>query len=171
MAFYLRLHARKSKPKKSAIFDVPQGVGTTGSQTGMTKRQYQAANSIVPIILDRNKNIGHHGDCIGSDKQFHKLMKKSGARIVIHPPLKENKRAFCKKADLVLKPKEYIERNHDIVDQTKVLIATPKSKKEEKRSGTWATIRYARKLKRPIYFIFPDGKVKLELEQDRQSKR
>jgi len=48
-------------------------------------------------------------------------------------------------------------RNHDIVDCTELLIACPKSMKEELRSGTWATVRYARKLERPVIIIYPNG--------------
>ena len=33
---------------------------------------------------------------------------------------------------------------------------------EQLRSGTWATVRHARKLKRPIVIINPDGTLLLE---------
>jgi hypothetical protein len=33
------------------------------------------------------------------------------------------------------------------------LIATPESLTEELRSGTWATIRYARKIKKPCLIL------------------
>lgn len=49
-------------------------------------------------------------------------------------------------------------RNHDIVDATEWLIATPK-KFEEIRSGTWATVRYAKKVKKPVTIIWPDGSI------------
>lgn len=39
------------------------------------------------------------------------------------------------------------------------MIATPSSKEEELRSGTWSTVRYARKLRRPVTLIYPDGSV------------
>jgi predicted Rossmann fold nucleotide-binding protein DprA/Smf involved in DNA uptake len=37
------------------------------------------------------------------------------------------------------------------------MIATPHSYVEIGRSGTWATVRYARKAGKPIYLILPDG--------------
>ena len=55
-------------------------------------------------------------------------------------------------------PKDYLERNHDIVDETDMLIATPGEEQEVQRSGTWATIRYARKQKRTILTIYPSGR-------------
>jgi hypothetical protein len=57
--------------------------------------------------------------------------------------------------------KEYLDRNHDIVDSSDLLIAVSESTVEVLRSGTWATIRYAKKLRKPIKIIYPDGKVEL----------
>lgn len=81
--------------------------------------------------------------------------------VVIHPPKDESKRAFSI-ADEVRGAKPYLQRNKDIVDETDVLIATPKGNEEELRSGVWATIRYARKQKKKIVIIFPDGSIKEE---------
>jgi len=64
------------------------------------------------------------------------------------------------------KAKPYLARNQDIVDETEVLIAVPAQKKEIVRSGTWATIRRARKAGRLIYFIFPDGRVVKEVADE-----
>jgi hypothetical protein len=63
-------------------------------------------------------------------------------------------RAFCK-GDTVYPEKEYIERNHNIVDNTDMLIAFPSTKTEILKSGTWATIRYARKKGKKIIIIDP----------------
>lgn len=48
-------------------------------------------------------------------------------------------------------------RNHDIVDSTELLIACPKEQVEVLRSGTWATIRYARKKEITVWLIDPEG--------------
>ncbi len=66
------------------------------------------------------------------------------------------------KGDETRKPKPYLKRNHDIVDESDILIGFPSSEEERLRSGTWATVRYARKTGKRIYIIFPDGKVKQE---------
>ena len=51
-------------------------------------------------------------------------------------------------------PKPYLKRNEDIVNKCDVLIACPIDKnKEILRSGTWATIRKARKLNKTIYLL------------------
>jgi cytosine/uracil/thiamine/allantoin permease len=73
------------------------------------------------------------------------------------------KRAFCDRrwsaaADFtVLEPGPYLWRNHQIVDATAALLACPFEFEEQLRSGTWATVRYARTLGRPIRFFWPDG--------------
>ena len=48
-------------------------------------------------------------------------------------------------------------RNHKIVGAVHLLIATPKTDKEELRSGTWATIRYAKKVRLSTCIVYPDG--------------
>jgi hypothetical protein len=81
-------------------------------------------------------------------------------RIVIHPPIKPVTRAFCMPindvTEVIWRPqKEYIARDHDIVEETECLVGLP-NRPEYLRSGTWATIRYARKQQKPIYLIWPD---------------
>jgi hypothetical protein len=50
--------------------------------------------------------------------------------------------------------KPYLERNLNIIKYSFVLIACPIDKnKEEFRSGTWSTIRQAKKLNKLIYIL------------------
>jgi len=107
----------------------------------------------------------HHGDCVGADEEAHAIIwamvqdEGLDCLIVIHPPTDEKFRAFCgvvRDPHVEIRaPKPYLERNHDIVDETEVLIATPGTHQEMTRSGTWATIRYARKRYHPIGLIEP----------------
>jgi len=98
----------------------------------------------------------HHGDCINADAIAHAVAVSLDWDIVIHPPNIRTKRAFCNIGRIVKvhKPLPYLDRNHQMVDETVRLIAVPKGL-EIMRSGTWATVRYARKLKHPIKFIYP----------------
>jgi hypothetical protein len=62
-------------------------------------------------------------------------------------------RAF-NEADVLMEEKPYLERNLNIVKNSSILIACPIDKnKEELRSGTWSTIRQAKKAKIPIYIF------------------
>lgn len=136
------------------------GVGFTGTQRGMTVQQEKAFCDYLYGLYDTyGRNEFHHGDCAGADAEAHDIALKIGFLIVIHPPLNSWKRARCVDAAIVKEPKPYLERNWDIVDETDMLIATPRGFEEELRSGTWATIRYALKRSKPITIIYPDGKI------------
>lgn len=56
-------------------------------------------------------------------------------------------------------PLPALERDGLIVEAAHWLIAVPAQDTEELRSGTWATVRYARKLDFPVYIIRADGKI------------
>lgn len=75
--------------------------------------------------------------------------------IIIHPPINSSKRAW--KNGILKKEKEYLDRNHDIVDCSDILITCPKEDVEQLRSGTWATIRYAKKSNKKTIIIYPSG--------------
>lgn len=104
----------------------------------------------------------HHGDCVGADAEAHDLFAAAGSltnRIVVHPPTDARLRAFVKDADETLIPLPYLERNAAIVEATDALIAAP-AEDRQSRSGTWWTVGYARRLKRPIAIVFPDGSIR-----------
>ncbi len=110
-------------------------------------------------------NVGkiHLGDCINADAEAHDLATALGVPTAGHPPTNPAKRAFLD-YDEEFPAKDYLARNHDIVEAgVNGLIACPRGWVEEKRSGTWATIRYAVKLKRHLWIIRPDGSVKVTL--------
>ena len=128
-------------------------VGFTGTQKGLTHRQSQElALRLQELPLG---STFHHGDCVGADAEAHDIARRlSYNKVVIHPPSNEKHRAYCKSAH-VLKPKPFLKRNHDIVDASDVLIACPAQAYEVQRSGTWATIRYAKKKHIPVIMIGP----------------
>jgi hypothetical protein len=127
-------------------------IGFTGTQRGMSDKQQIAFECIVSgnIFIQEL----HHGDCIGADTDAHNIFEMVDAVTVIHPPIKSKKRAFSK-CSAILAPKPYLERNHDIVNATDLLIAAPETIEEVLRSGTWATIRYARKRNKPVIILAP----------------
>lgn len=98
----------------------------------------------------------HHGDCIGADAQCHEMALRVA---VIHPPSDPKKRAFCTPCTpgQMREPKPYLERNRDIVDESELLIACPRQQREVIRSGTWATVRYARSQGKRVWTLYPDG--------------
>ena len=134
-------------------------VGFTGSRQGMTDKQKDRFISLISLI---EPSDFHHGDCIGADSDAHDMVVNKGIFIMIHPPIIDSLRAFKmgkKGLFAVLNPKDYIDRNKDIVDSSDILIAIPSTLDEKLRSGTWSTIRYARKQKKQVIVILPNGKV------------
>lgn len=130
-------------------------IGFTGTREGMTSAQSQ---TLVQLLRNEVGEF-HHGDCVGSDSEAHDIAARTGSlTIVIHPPLVQRARAF-KKSDHIRPRRAYLDRNHDIVDETDELVAAPLTDQVEPRSGTWATIRYAMHLKRPIRIIKPNGDI------------
>jgi len=130
-------------------------IGFTGTQAGMTTEQRYR----VLQALNRSVSEFHHGDCIGSDEQAHKIcrIKYPHIKIHLHPPQNPRKRANCEGAFKVWPSLPYLERNRQIVRAVDVMLATPMEYAEHLRSGTWATIRYARRLHRRLIVIYPDG--------------
>ena len=97
----------------------------------------------------------HHGDCVGADEQAHTVVRKHfNCSIHGHIPVRTNSRAYCK-FDVIYKAKPYLVRNHDIVDMVDLLLAAPYENTEVVRSGTWATVRYARKVNRELIMLRP----------------
>ena len=117
---------------------------------------------LVQIFHDMAPGWFHHGDCVGADEQALKLVIDAvGPWTVSHPPTDPKMRANTRNAQ-ERQPKPYLARNDDIVDETDHLIACPGKLHEEGRSGTWATIRHARRTGKPITIIWRDGSVKHE---------
>ena len=138
---------------------VVRDIGFTGTQRGMTAEQVATVRRLLAMAAVTGPIIGHHGDCIGADAQFHDLVRElrdQFAKITVHPPTDPAKRAW-RDGDVILPPAPYLERNHTIVDMSYILLATPGEPAERVRSGTWSTVRYARKVRRRHIVITPNG--------------
>ena len=128
-------------------------LGFTGTQKGMTSEQKLVVEKIMPKATEF-----HHGCCIGADFQAGQIANELQIdTIILHPPTNTSKMAKCE-GNESREAKPYLDRNHDIVDETDILLATPKEFSEELRSGTWATIRYAKRNKKVVIVVWPDGK-------------
>ena len=138
-------------------------VGITGTQDGVTEAQFSSLKELIELLF---MNEIHGGDCVGFDAECITLVQeiRPEVKTVGHPPLDSKKRAFLE-YDELREEKTFLERNHNIVDETGYLLACPNGP-EVLRSGTWATIRYARKLNRPIIILWPDGKYTYENQSD-----
>jgi hypothetical protein len=120
-------------------------VGFTGPRAGITGLQKQSIRVSLQKMWNNNPNATkyfHHGDCIGADSVAHDVATSIGYIIVVHPPTDPRFRAF--KDGIVLPEKSYLSRNRDIVDECHLVLAAIPTHSGQLRSGTWATIRYAK---------------------------
>src|SRR5262245_55054500 len=128
-------------------------VGFTGTQVGLTVAQAESLTDILRQLRKQGFRWLHHGDCIGGDSEANEIARSLTYRIHGHPPELVGKRAFCV-VDRESNPRPYLVRNRDIVKVVELLIACPKEKVEQRSSGTWTTVGYARAWNVQIQFIF-----------------
>ena len=146
-------------------------IGFTGTRFGMTIEQEQCIiNAVASVKSEGNLGHGlkrlefHHGVCVGSDEKFHKIVVKAGFgdNIIKHPPINDYLMSKTCIEGIFLEPKPFLERDDDVIKAVEIMLATPHEEYEIMRSGTWATIRHARKKKKPIFIIFPNGEVSIQ---------
>jgi hypothetical protein len=137
-------------------------IGFTGTRRGLTRPQDAALQHLLRSL--ENVQEAHHGDCQGADQCFHFLVKDihPSVRRVLHPPLETAARAFCV-AEEHRPPLTYLARNRALVealvDTEDVLVACPNEAAEQRRSGTWSTVRYASGLGKGVLLVLPRGLV------------
>ena len=134
-------------------------IGFTGTRKGMTPEQVETVKKIVAEELKPERLVeGHHGSAVGADAQFHEICLSLEIPVVLHPPTDDSERAECPGAKVIYPPQDHKERDQTIVNLCQILIAAPMGFKEQIRgSGTWTTIRYARKNGTRLVIVFPDG--------------
>jgi hypothetical protein len=135
-------------------------IGFTGTQAGMSSHQKSRLQYVLTWLLNDLDDVRtpapqfHHGDCIGSDYEAAVIAKRMGFWIVAWPPINPAKRGWFESND-EHEPGPYLERNRKMVDSVQRLIAAPKEMEETLRSGTWSTVRYARKVRKPVEILWP----------------
>lgn len=93
-----------------------------------------------------------HGCAYGADTFVHERCLQYNIPIIGRPTY--NRNSNLTNFMYLYLPEAPLIRNKKIVDNCDILIALPIDKDvEELRSGTWATIRYARKLNKKIIII------------------
>lgn len=135
-------------------------VGFTGTNRGMCPSQKTELEALLKKLKEEGFDEFHHGLCIGADEQAAILAKSLGYRVVARPGLAKDPtnllyRSDWTGSDETLEAKPFIERDREIVDAVEHMLATPLSREEVIRSGTWTTVRYARKVGRQIDLILP----------------
>lgn len=127
---------------------------------GLNETQFNVIKRF--IIEDTDTEVLHEGDCIGVDQQVTLMFQDISPEIwvVCHPAERIGTRSFGE-YDEIRPARGYLIRDKDMVNEADYLWAVPHCE-EIARSGTWATVRYARKKGIPITIIMPDGEVVYE---------
>jgi hypothetical protein len=139
--------------------------GFTGTHRGQTKAQLASLKRLLQSYRALSTGIPNfrHGLCVGADDQAAALAGGLGFFVIAFPgfppkdPTDLSNRGIFAKNDLVMEAEPFVVRDYKIVDASDVMIATPAQKMEILRSGTWTTVRYAKKQGKPVIIIYPDG--------------
>lgn len=116
-------------------------VGFTGTREGMSVAQMTQMNYLLAVLKHADQAVGrtpefHHGGAEGADTQAARAAQSGGYQTLVYEA-----------------GADPLRRNRDIVNEVDVLIAAPRTDKEELRSGTWATVRYARAAGKPVVML------------------
>jgi hypothetical protein len=128
----------------------------TGSQRGMTARQFEA---FMEFMKDPRWTEFGNGLCIGADAEAvrHVAFGRPDIKITGFPSNVPHKLAWgvTRLCYRVHPPKPPLDRNVDIAEWCDEMVATPKEEEEVIRSGTWTTIRRARERNKPVHILEP----------------
>jgi hypothetical protein len=139
-------------------------LGVTGTRTNVMKVQvrglwaeYKAAGEFRLI----------HGGAIGGDEIADSVARLYNLLSVDIYPCEPKRYEYWQrkiKDDIttIHEVRLPLVRNRIIARDCDRLLALPREMQETLRSGTWATVRYARQNKKPITILFPDGSVRRE---------
>lgn len=108
-------------------------VSFTGTRQGMSTAQKRQLQYVLYGL--RTVTQFHHGAAEGADREA-AAFAATALKVVAHPA-----------------GDDPLARNRELVNICDVLIAAPRTDEEELRSGTWATIRYARAVGKPIIML------------------
>lgn len=138
-------------------------VGFTGTASGLTVPQHDGVRVALAWLRNDAREF-HHGLCVGADQTAAAYAKGLAYECHGWPGRPEGDPARSTKAPVdVLHPlpegrEPELARNHELAGRH-VLLAAPRQDRMTLRSGTWATVRYAHRLLRPVLLALPDGRI------------
>lgn len=140
-------------------------IGFTGTRAGLPDSQHKR---LMDVLSKLTLTSFVHGGAGGADTLAHYAVRKFYPTIPIFV-LPANRDCgpivtmpIYPDRNIILQPRDPLDRNRIIVKVVAGLIATPHLMTEEVRSGTWYTIRRAREKGVPVLIIWPNGTVELE---------
>lgn len=130
-------------------------IGFTGTHRGMTLAQQDRVFAHLQALQPA---AFHHGDCVGADVEAAAMAHVLGIPVVRHPPT-DPKMWARSSWGTACPAASYGERNAAIVAACDLLIAAPAGPERQRGSGTWWTVRMARRAGKSIQVIWMDGQI------------
>lgn len=144
-------------------------LGFTGTRQGLTPAQRVALPGVLATLPERVL----HGGAVGADTEFQNFLMSQplscAVAVEIYPATRVSQQTWFKKKHQVfpsgrellihLVVFDPLVRNRIMTRRCDHLLACPAEATEQRRSGTWATVRYARAAGKPITIIAPDGTI------------
>lgn len=123
-------------------------VGFSGTREGMSVEQLDQLGFVLACLgrqgmnqTSRPTHEFHYGTHetvdLKADRAAANLAHRYGWKVVPHHAVRGTE----------------LKRDREMVAVVDILIAAPSTDKEEQRSGTWATVRYMRALRRPVVHL------------------
>lgn len=127
----------------------------------MTREQYSTMEDLVVARWYRRyPMVGHHGLCVGADESFNDMCRSVlMCKVVGHPGPAPTELESYRYVDDRRPRAPYLARNSHIVRDCQVIIAAPRTATEEMRSGTWQTVRLARRAGKQLIVVMPEGTI------------
>jgi hypothetical protein len=132
-------------------------ISVTATRIGLTTKQSKAA---VMLLRKLKPDILIHGAANGGDSELHDLAKLMGINVEVYPAVgvaSNVNNLHYVDGDVIHFPAAPLVRNKTMIDAASITLAFPGEMYEVLRSGTWASIRYARSKGTTLYIIYPNG--------------
>lgn len=131
-------------------------VGFTGTQQGMTNLQVVVLRE---VLSELQPSVFKHGGAIGADLQAEHAVLSAypDCPIRVYPAAGSPPYSLPRHGLVTVYPPMPPLKRNRIIAASPVLIGTPATYAEQRRSGTWATLRYGRTAGAKLYIIYPNG--------------
>lgn len=133
-------------------------VAVTGTRMGITTAQIAAITRHL-----RHATWLHHGGAVGADRTCHAIFARPWQTQVWPSNAEQERWAREQPIGVIHARRLPLNRNRAMVNIVERVFALPAGMEEEQRSGTWATVRYARAVKCPCLVIYPNGSETLQI--------
>lgn len=133
-------------------------VSVTATRHGLTVRQQgEAMRWLHRLRKGEGDAVLSHGCCVEGDEFLHRLARGLGFQVVGRPSNLPDKTMALRPDEFlrIHEPEPPLLRDRKLVTFCDVLLACPRQRREVRRSGTWATYRYAADCGVTVIVVWP----------------